>query len=443
MPGFDVDFEVEILSAAAADKTYRLKIQQTIKGVMPWSTRAHRHLWELLDKLHANDELNDLVIEKFAEGILDEDDAEEFEDVAADILERVPTVSGFAADELDDWARFHRLKDGTRRIINKLTDNDTDEAEAVLREVAQNSMKAKVGIQVGDWLSGLDERQEKRKEEKANPQQAAAIRTRIPSLDVAMKGGLRRNQFGLIVGPTNIGKSFIMLNLAFNGAVAGNLTLAICTEMSKDVMDTRLDARCFRKKTDDFATYNFSKKDLDRIAERQERLRDRMTNMLHTCSTPINSLTQAGLEEEIDKIEQKTGQELRFLVMDSGDHMRPMKAYKDKRLEQSAVYWDLKKVTDERELSTWCSAHAPGGYKHLLTEHDIAESKDKGKIADFILTLNQSPQEARKNLIRTFLAKSRHSEKNSYHWLLTAYGYATYEEVEPPEDDDWDEDGHE
>lgn len=437
--GFDYDFEIDILSAAARDHSYRSRVKKIVRRTDPWSSSSLRDVWELVSKLGDGDKLTGSLVAKFIDDIDDDDEAEDVTAVAREVLLSAPTAPGYAATKLREWTRKHALVGGAAKLIDRLSGDDVEGAEGLIQRLAKENATPGLGVEGGDWFLGFDARQKSRIEERDNPKLSPVIRTRLPTLDVKLKGGLRIGELGLIVGFTNVGKSFFALNFAFVAAASGFTTILVSTEMEKIETDTRLDARYFRRDSSDFYSYNFTKKDLKKFEARRKRTEAILKGRLHTYSTPVNSLTKAGLEDIIDESQDRSGTKMSMIIMDSADHMLPMTHIREKRLQQSAVYWDLKSLLAERKLACWSTCHAPGNFKPLLTEFDQAESKEKGKIASKIITINQTPDEHRKDIVRTFVAKNRNGEKHSTHWVETDYARASIVEIEPPEDED-DED---
>ena len=437
---FDSTFELDVLGGAARDAKYRDRVRRVIRAADPWTSAHTRSTWRVIDKLENGDVFTAEIAAKFLAGIEDDDDRAEVKLVVKAILSKPPAAAGYAAGLLEEWTRRAGLIAGTAKVVDKLAVGDTRGAEEVIRTLRLDPAALRNGVEGGDWFEGWEERQRARKEEVDNPDLRPVIRTRIAGLDHVLKGGIRVEELGLIVGFTNVGKSFFALNFAFTGAASGVPTLYISTEMSKALVDTRLDARFFKRESSDFYTAAFSKADLEEFEERRERARATLERRLFTYAVPVNSLTKGGIEDLLDDCEQKSGERVPFLVMDSADHMLPSTRIPEKRLQQSAVYWDLKAIVAERKVACWSTCHAPGSYKPLLTEFDQAESKEKGKIASTVLTLNQTPDEQRHDLLRIYVAKNRGGEKGSIHWIATDYARGSIEETEAPDGFEEDED---
>lgn len=432
---FNEDFELDILIAASGDFAYRRRIQRMIKDVDIWSTDAHRELWDVVNKLGASDKLTTKVLVHRITRLEDagrDSLADDLEITAKRVLGEDAGAPEYAAETLREWVGDYRARVGLEEAIKFLGDGDYEKLDETFRSLSRRQL-TEAEWTGGNWLAGFEGRQEKRILEREDPTLAPTIPTRLKTLDRVMHGGLRQTKVGLVVGHTGRGKSAIVLGFAFIAGAKGHLTVYISTEMSKELVDTRLDARAFGYPVGDFATAKFTVADLEDFEERRERLAARVADNIWTYSIPPKMLTLAKIHEILDEVEEATGRKVDQLVVDSPDHMSPMTKMRDYRLEQAAVYWDLKQVAEDRDKAVWASCQGSKEYiGKLLTAEGTSESYDKARIADVILTLNQSPEEEKESIVRMFVAKNRSGEKGAIIYLATDFARMHVEETEPP-----------
>lgn len=441
MSVFDHEFEMELLAGAARDRVERKRLKRLLAKADPWSSPGLRGVWGLLAQMGDDDVLTRSLIARHVKTIKDDDEAEEVAQVALEALATTPTAFGWATNVLEEWVRKAALTDGIGKVISFLSKDNVADAELALRKIQATGAGALNLTDGGDWFDGFDGRQQQRLLEKTSPDLRPVIPLHLQELDDKFKGGIRVEEVGLIVGYTNVGKSFFALHTAFASAASGFTTVYISTEMSKMLVDTRLDAKFFQRPSDDFYDYRFTAADLSRFEDKRARLTARMKERLFTYSTPVNSLTKHGIEAILDDVEAVSGTKVNLLVLDTADHMLPLTTIRDKRLQQSAVYWDVKAVAAERKLAVWTTCHTGGdGSKALLTEFDQAESREKGKIADKIITLNQTAAEYREDILRAYIAKNRGGDKGDTCWIATDFARASIERADPPAATEEDED---
>lgn len=433
MAGFDADFEIEILAACVGDHDYRQRVSRVIRDVDPWTNPAHSELWKVVDALREGDRLTGGVVAHAVSTIRDDDAAEELADAGRIVLRHAPRASGYAAEKLREWVRDHRLKRGLSEAIKHLGDGDYERVDEALLELSRGSAQTSVPWEGGDWWDGFDDRMARRLAEADDPSLAPRVSTRLLSLDRVLNGGLRTTKVGLVVGHTGRGKSAITLNFAFSSAATGNLTAYISTEMNRALVDTRFDAKCFGYSSRDLDAGRVSATDLEEFDARRARLSSRLERNLFTYSVPPKVLHLSMLRDIVDEIEQKAGRKLTTLICDSPDHMIPVRRMRDFRLEQAQVYWDIKQITEEMHLATWATVQASKEYMNkLVTAEGTSESYDKARIADVILTLNQTDAEARDSIVRMFVAKNRSGERGEIVYLLTDFARMHIEETTAP-----------
>lgn len=432
MSGFDSRFEMDVLAGAAKDHGYRRRVIRIVEDVECWSSEGHRFIWGLIKKLGEGDVLSGPIVKKAADR-LREDDYEEALETAKELFRRAPAAKEYAADQLELWIRAARMKRGMQKAVKVLSDGNVDEAEVEL--IGAVKRKSHTVVEAGDWFMGYDDRQEQRFRERKEPTLRPAIPTRLPSFDKMLSGGgIRIEQIGMVIGHTGRGKSMVANHFAFYGASAGWDTIEFCTEMSKELVDTRLDAKFFERSIKDFENFDFTPTDLADLDDKWCRLEARLANRLYTVSVPPKWMTPAALEEVIDEREQETGRKTKLVVVDSPDHMIPdERGIREARLQASSIYWSLKRIVTERKMAMWVTCQGPAAWlDRLMTAEAFSESYDKTRTADIVFTMNQTKAEKRTGLIRGYVAKNRTGSAGDLIYLSTDLSRAHIEETEPP-----------
>jgi replicative DNA helicase len=388
---FDVDFERDVITLAAKDPKFRRNVRRSLAGADPWSTPALRIVWGIVSQLGERDSLTPKIVAKRLEIEDDDDIAEATAKLAKRVLKGKTTAPEYAAEELRKWVRKDAITRTLGDVVRDMKVGDIAEAERRLAKLTRSVGRIVID-EVGDWFEGWDERQARRLEEKLNPDLRPRVRTRMKRLDKIITGGLAPEQLGLVLAHTGVGKSIATMGFAFYAAAAEVPTIYISTEMSKDLVDTRLDSRFFSRPPSDFMKHAFTKYDLEEFEERRERLRKRLEGNLLTVATPVNTLTKSMIEGYIDDMEER-GRAVKLVVVDCADHMVPEVLIKEKRLQQMA------------------------------------------KIADVVLTLNQTPKERMDDRARLYVAKNRTGEKGAIIDIKANYAHSTLEEMKEEEKD--------
>lgn len=441
--GFDTDFEIEVLSGCVDDHRFRVAVKRAVGDFDPWSSDALRKIYEEVESLGPGDKLTGKILGRLVDDIDDNDLAEEVGRVGRIVLKQKPASPHYAREKLGKWVRRGQILGGMVRATSAIGDGDIEAAE---RELSKTARARDVSDEeAGDWLEGFPERQRQREYERDNPDTSRKVPTGFTTLDGHLNGGLASEQLGLIGAYTNIGKSFVAENIAFHGALKGRMTMYVSTEMSKELVDTRLDARAFGWRIDDFVNFDFDEHEIERLNEMREKFERRLACKLWTVSVAQDTLTRQQIELWLDELEFE-GRPVELLVVDSGDHMTVRPPIVDVRLRHAQAFADLKRIGDQRKIPVWSTVNATApssGRKkeHLLGEYEACgESKDKAKHASVVFTLNQTEAEGVDGIMRGWIAKNRNGPKFKKVWLATDFTRGMVTETDPPDDDDEDDD---
>jgi len=89
-------------------------------------------------------------------------------------------------------------------------------------------------------------------------------------------------------------------------------------------------------------------------------------------------------------VREEIGTDIDMVIIDSVDHMQPIRRTESFRLSQKEVYTDVKDLLESQELIGWTTAHAGKEYENKVAKGGSAsESYDKEKLVDVMLTLNE------------------------------------------------------
>lgn len=441
--GFDTDFEIEILSQCVDDHGFRVAVRRAVGDYDPWSADAIRAIYGETEHLGPGDRLTGKILGRLVDETADLDLAEEIGRIGKVVLGQKPASPYYAKEKLKQWIRRAQMLGGMQRATNAIGDGDIDAAERELAKTAR--FRDTTNEEAGDWLTGFPERQRQREHERDNPDTRRKVSTGFRTLDSYLNGGLGPEQLGLIGAYTNIGKSFVAENIAYYGALSGRMTVYVSTEMSKELVDTRLDARAFGRRIDDFVNFDFDEYEVDALNALRDKLEKRLANKLWTVSVPQDTLIRQQIEIWLDELAHG-GRPVELLVVDSGDHMTTRPPMAEVRLRHAQVFADLKRIGDVYKIPVWSTVNATAptsGRKkeHLLDEfHACGESKDKAKHASVIFTLNQTEAENVDGVMRGWLPKNRNGPKFKLVWLATDFSRGMVTETDPPDDDDEDGD---
>jgi replicative DNA helicase len=315
-----------------------------------------------------------------------------------------------AFDELHQWLRTRRLHLALVEATEAI-ETDTDHAYEAISRVAIQDSKPK-GIEIVDWFRDLDERQREREDSKDDPLKTIPIG--IPRIDEALDGGIARREVALVLGTTGRGKSMFLVNSGYRAAGLGFQTTHLTLEMSAFQTATRYDARWSRLDARRFKKFDFTPDQLELLAAKKARASDKFNGRLQIVGVPVNAADVNTVRAVLDDLIDRGLPPTDLLILDSADHMRSLRNFEAFRHEQSAIYWGVKSIAQEYNLAVISSTHASKEWADkLIKAEGAAESYDKSRIADIVISLNKSKVEGREDVRRyvdVFLAKYRDGE---------------------------------
>jgi replicative DNA helicase len=250
------------------------------------------------------------------------------------------------------------------------------------------------------------------------------IPTNIKPLDDILRGGLEKGELGILLAEPKKGKSIGLthmgtaaLQMRF-GRVA-HFLLEGTTEQGTMRYQSRLSG------------IPYQRIEKDELTEKEETLLDRIgrRHMRNLTLIPFNqhwAYTTLDIESKIKELERQ-GQKPDLVIIDYGDLVRGRGQYESPRLEQTDVFRDLKRIATMHRVAIWTASQArrpiDGPEKeYLLRSKDIAESFEKVRIADLVITLNQTPKEKHMGVLRIHVDIYRSNDTDRTIWSLVDFG---------------------
>jgi archaellum biogenesis ATPase FlaH len=436
---FDSRFSRDILASCARDPSYRRRAVRVL-GDHRFEDDHHQWLWTVMSSLAPGDLATGAVIAAAGRrSFPDLDDRRAVLETALDILKRAGEAPRAALDELERFRNFHAMHAGMERAVDLIDKGKVEDAMEALRKVSKPS--GGIEYEALNWFDDFEVRQARRLHLREHPDQRLQVATRfMPSVDKALGGGIESGELGLIVATTGRGKSALAANIAFTAAGQGFNVVYISTEMSAELVATRLDARMLGLSYNAIKFHDHTDDDLEAIAAKMKRFRGRMANRLQVIGIPIRRARMAVVEEVLDE-QEDAGRPTQLLILDSADHVTPSDRTLNRRDRETAAYWEAKSLADERGIPIWTTTHAPKDVVNkIATSENVGESYDKARIADLVFTLNQTKAQRVKGEMRGYLAKYRQGRGGFFVYLQADLARMHFQEAPPKEEPEEEED---
>lgn len=216
--------------------------------------------------------------------------------------------------------------------------------------------------------------------------------TGVDLLDKHLSGGLGLG-LGVIQGAISAGKSMLLSNIAAHAAFTlGKSVLYVTLELSAAKTLRRIDGYLFDHEINSIPALLISE---DKWRERAEELAA-SGGRLHIIEYPANTIGTETLRSAIGKIHTLTGQPPDLLVVDylgllRGDREPGASRYGEMR----DIASEVRAMSNSMKMHSWtaCQSVRGAGDKSLSGLDDIADSIEVPRIADTVVTINQTASE--------------------------------------------------
>jgi KaiC/GvpD/RAD55 family RecA-like ATPase len=233
----------------------------------------------------------------------------------------------------------------------------------------------------------------------------------------------------LVFGDQNVGKSFCMVHFGKVALMQRKFVVHITLETSKDIIMNRY-ASAFPSRVIPNSSYDLLDKENLLLANGQnfklrkmnQKILDKKVAFLHRIGAQLHlhQATNFSFKDFvalIDMLELQYERVPDLVIIDSPDQMKFDTKYKEYRHAERELYQDLLDFSKDRccTLVVTTQAGRQASKKELTKGADVAESYDKVRIVDTVLTLNQTEEEQSKGLLRLLHYKSMSCAK--YHLI--------------------------
>jgi len=260
-----------------------------------------------------------------------------------------------------------------------------------IQKVIENAMKLGTDNNFGhDYLKDA-----LRRFERIN---RAPISTGWPRIDDIVKGGLGKNELGVVIAPTGAGKSMVLVHLAAEALKQGKTVVYYTLELKDTVVGGRFDSA-------------MTKVPLNDLRDNQDLIIDMIQDIegsLIIKEYPTKSASVQTIRGHVDRL-IKRGTKPDMILVDYADLLRPSRSTGEKRHELEETYESLRALAQIYEMPVWTASQTNRGglNAEVITMEAISEAFNKCFVADFIFSLSRTVTDKQANKGRIFIAKNR------------------------------------
>jgi replicative DNA helicase len=295
--------------------------------------------------------------------------------------------ASFVKDKSLDFCRKQVLKGAMMKSIKLIKSSSFDEIEKVIQDALKLGTDNNFGHEYHrDALARFDVINR-------NP-----ISTGWDRMDEIIKGGLGKNELGVVIAPTGAGKSMVLVHLAAQALRQGKTVVYYTLELKDTVVGGRFDS-------------NLTGIPLGDLRQRKEEVLESIQDVEGTLiikEYPTKSASVQTIKNHIEKL-RKRGVDPDMILVDYADLLRPDRNGKEKRHELEETYEGLRALAQIYEIPVWTASQTnrSGLNAEVITMESISEAFNKCFVADFIFSLSRTVQDKQANKGRLFIAKNR------------------------------------
>jgi len=234
------------------------------------------------------------------------------------------------------------------------------------------------------------------------------IPTGMAHLDRAMEGGARRGHLNIFVGAPKIGKSTILMNVAYGAMCVSQWGPAhrVAFFTLENDCDMTLDRFYMRMARKGAEWFEENPKKTVNILKRHGHV---VLGDTHIKWYPRNSMTPSMLRAYLDKLIAEDFHP-DVVIVDYGNIMKPERWARERREREASCFAELSNIAKEYNVAVWSAAQANRESVKRLTVgmENVGESFEIVQIVDGLWTISQTPKEAEQNRCRIFGAALRH-----------------------------------
>jgi len=293
----------------------------------------------------------------------------------------------YIKDTALDFCRKQKLREAMMKSTTLLQKCSFDEISVLIN----NALKAGADADFGyDYIKDFDKRFEFSGRE--------TITTGWEKLDQISGGGGGRKELGVVIAPTGVGKSMVLVHLGATAVKAGMTVVHYTLELRDTVIANRYDSCITGIPLDDLMDH-----------------KDEIREMINECDGtliikeyPTKTATTNTIRAHIEKLKQQ-GIIPDMIIVDYADLLRTLSTRREKREELESIYEELRAIMMENNVVGWTASQTnrTGLQSEIITMQSISEAFSKCFIADFIFSVSRTVEDKQKNGGRIYIAKNR------------------------------------
>lgn len=306
----------------------------------------------------------------------------------------------YVADECATFARHQAVGKAILDSVELVDKRDFNQVGVIMRKALDTGVSVSGGAyNYGEMVKA---RTKERVERAAGLLPPTGITTGYKALDDYLyHKGWGRRELGVMMGAAKAGKSMSLLTFGVNAIGAGYRTLYITLEVSANILAERLDAN-----VSEHAMFELGAHPHD-VEEKVSRFMEKAAPFI-IHEFPTGSMRVSDLRRLIEHYKAQ-GITFDLVLVDYADLMAPERVTESVTENSKSIYINLRglAMAEGFAMVTATQTNREGAKKAVATMTDVAEDFNKIRIADVVISINKTPEEALVNQARLHFAACR------------------------------------
>jgi replicative DNA helicase len=216
-----------------------------------------------------------------------------------------------------------------------------------------------------------------------------------------MNGGLGMGEIGIVVAPTGVGKSHVLVHVGASALSIGKNVFYYTMELNERLIGIRFDSHFSNISSTDCPD---NKSILLKIREDSK---DTLGRLI-IKNYPPRTITTNTIRAHIEKMSYKNIKP-DLIIIDYAAIIRSTERYELPRLEMQCVIQEIRKLGQELQVPIWTAlqSNKEGAKSDIIDVTNMAESYGQAAEADFVIGLQRQSKQKSTGYGTLFVAKSR------------------------------------
>lgn len=403
---FGEEFQTQILAYLFRDSQFLHRCEGLIRPEY-FTTEVHASLAKIANEYYevhkgapSRASMNLLLKEAFDKKRLKSELKPEIVEVVKDAFAEELTDLEFVADKVTKFAKKQALTQAILTAAEKIEKGDYEGVEELVAKaqlVGQKDDEEQV-----DFWKEAGNRMKHRQAVEAGLIKPSGVTTGFKDMDACMyHKGWGRQELSLLMGPAKSGKSMALVTFGVKAAMAGYNVLYVSLEVSKRIIQDRMDANLTGTKINDLSVQMKRVHDEAVIAGAK-------AGHLKVHDYASGTFTPNQLRRLLARY-AAAGIKFDEVIVDYADLMAPDKVSNEPRENSRMIYVALRGIAHEYNCALLTATQTNrAGFKAAVGDMEhVSDDINKVRTVDLMISLNRDEEDKMNNTARLYFAASR------------------------------------